>query len=798
MQVLSSTPQLTVYKSLPKQFILLQPTYLPPRSGGSYQQIVNPINYNIVYNYIADACKLGHPVALDFETRGIDPTLSNTDIIGMGLASERFSCYLHKPDDPDEFQYLMFSIFNDFPDTQWIAHNVYFDGLWALQHYGQQINWHACTFALYRHLATEGFDKQKWGLKDAMQDLLLWSSANTVELDAWLINNGHKNQSGNPLYGNMWRAPRDILGKYCNLDVEATYLLYTRILKPALNRFPGLIDYFYNSFMPHIIRHIQQKQYGILINRPQLEDTVAVMDCLLTEARYKFLSHPLVAPHVASHEALCMLQYMDKEPAKYLKKKLGKEPSIHKKKKPISQLEYDRLCSIYNVEHSESGEILLYEKGPRKYIGKIDKDRNLHPASVNWEKWRIKRDALLVVSKNWLNWEAKRLEIIEGKHPEFKFNIQSDHNVRWLMYDQKALGYNPIEFTNRGQPSVSSRVLPLYGEIGQLLIEYAGLEKERSYLTDYLNRLRNEERDTLHFGFSMPGTLTGRLSGKNPNIQQLPKNRRCMSLFVARRGRVFIDADWAALEPHVGAELSQDPNLLALYGPRAPSSQDIYLFWGAQVPGTIGDKIRNTGYDPFNPTKEAINKAKKECKAERSLMKLQILSDTYGSGIDKKRQIACNSGFNVSHEDIETIHNSLQEGKAGVLEYTNKLKQEWRENRGYIMSALGRPIGLHQKKLKDLWNSQCQTSGHDLHVIFVNRWLSPRLDQEFGSDGWMPIIWDFHDAFTIEVDEIQEQKAKEIINETVTEFNKWLGGTVLLKMVPTSGKDLATIKEVEE
>jgi hypothetical protein len=432
----------------------------------------------------------------------------------------------------------------------------------------------------------------------------------------------------------------------------------------------------------------------------------------------------------------------------------------------------------------------------RKYIGKIDKDRNFHPASANWEKWRVKRDAPLVISKNWLKWEEKRKEISDGRNPDYVFNIRSDDQLRWLLYDQ--LGYEPIEFTDGDLPSVSSKVLPIYGDIGKLLVEFNELEKEQSYMADYLERLEREGRDTLHPGFQLPGTLTGRISGKNPNLMQMPKTKRCMNIFISRPGYSFVDFDYAALEPHVGAELSGDRNLLALYGPGSPKHQDIYLFYGAQVPGEIGDTIRATGYDPFNPTKDTIDRAKKECKKLRGLMKGMILSDTYGSGVSKKQQILRNQGIDMPLARVQTVHDALQAAKDGVLRYTGELREEWRSTErngvGYIMSGVGTPIGLHKKKLKDLWNSQCQDTGHKILVMYANA-VGSALDAR-GIE-WYPVIQDWHDAITVEVRDEDIERTEQIMLDVAKQINERLGGTVPLKGVPEHGKTLTAVKQPE-
>jgi len=210
--------------------------------------------------------------------------------------------------------------------------------------------------------------------------------------------------------------------------------------------------------------------------------------------------------------------------------------------------------------------------------------------------------------------------------------------------------------------------------------------------------------------------------------------------------------------------------------------------------------IVRAGFDRDNPTKEGVNAAKSQCKSIRSLMKAMYLSDTYGSGVGKKHQILQKQGFDVPLEQVEAIHEALQSAKSGVLEYTNQLRREWTNNSrhgrasGWFYSGLGHPLGVHQKKLKDLWNSQCQNTGHAVLVLWLDI-LSDLLDRS--GIHWKPYIWDWHDAGTIEVPVARSKEAAELMELAVQLINEKLGGTVKLKGTPTSGLTLADVKEPE-
>lgn len=73
----------------------------------------------------------------------------------------------------------------------------------------------------------------------------------------------------------------------------------------------------------------------------------------------------------------------------------------------------------------------------------------------------------------------------------------------------------------------------------------------------------------LHGSFNQGGTLSGRLSSSDPNLQNLPSGgywgkaiKRC---FKPPPGKVMLGSDYNALEARVAALLTKDPNMLKVY-----------------------------------------------------------------------------------------------------------------------------------------------------------------------------------------------------------------------------------------
>src|SRR5690606_6157538 len=66
-----------------------------------------------------------------------------------------------------------------------------------------------------------------------------------------------------------------------------------------------------------------------------------------------------------------------------------------------------------------------------------------------------------------------------------------------------------------------------------------------------------------------PDTATGRVSSRNPNLQNIPirtdRGRRIRQAFVAGKGKVLVAADYSQMELRIAAHLSGDPEMIAAF-----------------------------------------------------------------------------------------------------------------------------------------------------------------------------------------------------------------------------------------
>lgn len=386
-------------------------------------------------------------------------------------------------------------------------------------------------------------------------------------------------------------------------------------------------------------------------------------------------------------------------------------------------------------------------------------------------------------SKRWAAWRDREAKVMEEKG----FNPNSKKQLRWIFFD--CLGMKPVSYTETGLPEVSKKTLPAFGEPGKLLAEYNKLVKRRGYVERMIERTARD--GILHPQFNTVGTVTLRLGGSGKlNLQQMPKVADFLMALKARPGMKLVQLDFAAVEPTVLAEFSQDKTLLALYGPNAPADQDIYLYVSAKIPA-LSANIRKY-YDPDKPTKEGIALAKKHCKVDRQIAKVVVLSAAYNAGPPKIHETLTLAGIDITLNQVRQIHRDYWRLFWGVKRFDETLKDLWAANKGWFPSVLGTPICVAEPLLKDAVNRFCQTSGHQILQLWI--YHIDRLRTERGIEMY-PWIVDFHDEGIWEVPEANAEAVAQLMTDALDATNAELDMGIKIKGDPMIADNLAEIKD---
>jgi DNA polymerase-1 len=163
------------------------------------------------------------------------------------------------------------------------------------------------------------------------------------------------------------------------------------------------------------------------------------------------------------------------------------------------------------------------------------------------------------------------------KFGDVAFNPNSGPQLQRLLYEQ--MGLPVLDYTDTKQPATGADTLekllnhtdvPQYRELLDSLISYGKVSKILStFIPAFEEGIYKQGELWLHGSFIIGGTVSGRLSSKDPNLQNLPANstygKLIKSCFVAPDGWIFAGADFNSLEDYISALTTKDPNKLAVY-----------------------------------------------------------------------------------------------------------------------------------------------------------------------------------------------------------------------------------------
>ncbi|TYB31203.1 MAG: DNA polymerase I, partial [Candidatus Mcinerneyibacterium aminivorans] len=128
--------------------------------------------------------------------------------------------------------------------------------------------------------------------------------------------------------------------------------------------------------------------------------------------------------------------------------------------------------------------------------------------------------------------------------------------------------------------------------IAQKILDYREAHKIYStYVKPYMNYLDEEQR--LYTYFDYCGTSTGRLSSKDPNLQNIPVKgewgNKMRKLFIPREGYKIMSADYSQMELRLLAQFSEDETLNEIF----EDDRDIHTETAIHLFGMSDKRTRN-------------------------------------------------------------------------------------------------------------------------------------------------------------------------------------------------------------
>lgn len=172
-----------------------------------------------------------------------------------------------------------------------------------------------------------------------------------------------------------------------------------------------------------------------------------------------------------------------------------------------------------------------------------------------------------------------------------EFNVASPKQLQAILFDKLKL--RVVKRTKTG-PSTDADVLAELSsehELPAKILEYRELAKLLSTYVDALPTYIDPVTKRVHGTFSQTGAATGRLSSRDPNLQNIPirteLSREIRKAFVAAAGKVLMSADYSQIELRLFAHASGDANMIAAFH----SGHDIHTATAAKILGIPMEQV---------------------------------------------------------------------------------------------------------------------------------------------------------------------------------------------------------------
>lgn len=150
-------------------------------------------------------------------------------------------------------------------------------------------------------------------------------------------------------------------------------------------------------------------------------------------------------------------------------------------------------------------------------------------------------------------YSQERVKLGETLKQYKDINWNSTKQLQEYLFDELKLPV--VNYTAKGAPSTGVAELKELAdkhEVIPLLLKHREVEKAMAFLQSWKDEaiLHNDGYYYLHSNFNLHGTVTGRTSSSDVNLQQIPRNKKLKSLFTADHipGWQMVCLDYSQLE----------------------------------------------------------------------------------------------------------------------------------------------------------------------------------------------------------------------------------------------------------
>ena len=342
---------------------------------------------------------------------------------------------------------------------------------------------------------------------------------------------------------------------------------------------------------------------------------------------------------------------------------------------------FEAVCEEYALPVSHKGYALaqvyeklsarLAEEGMEKLYREVELPLVSVLYSMEREGFKIDRAALEEMGAQY-SAELKNLEACVHLLAGEDFNLNSPQQLGKVLFEK--LGLKHAKKTKTGYSTSAEVLEELAGEheIVPLILRYRQIQKLYSTYIEGFKPLIEPKTGLVHTSFNQLVTTTGRLSSKEPNLQNIPVRdelgKEIRRFFIPRdKEHILVGADYSQIELRLLAHFSGCPALIKAYNERA----DIHTETAATVFGVKREEVT----PQMRRSAKAVN--------------FGIIYGISEFGLAKNLKISTAQ----AREYIRTYFEKYPE----VKEYMDK-NVEFAKEHGYVSTLLGRKRYIRELK----------------------------------------------------------------------------------------------------
>jgi DNA polymerase-1 len=278
-----------------------------------------------------------------------------------------------------------------------------------------------------------------------------------------------------------------------------------------------------------------------------------------------------------------------------------------------------------------------------------------------------------------------------------------------------------------------------------LVLEQRELSKLKSTYVDALPMAVDPNNGRVHTSYGQTGSVTGRISSNNPNLQNIPirteMGRRVRNGFIADDGNVLLSVDYSQVELRLVALMAGDEAMLNAFR----AGQDIHVTTAAAI---------------YNlPVSDVTKEMRRHAKA----INFGLIYGMSAFGLTRTTDLTLGEAENF----VKTYFTRFP-GIKRYLDETRKLAAQ----QGYVTTLLGRRryfpalkglmnVQLRNREEREAINAPIQGTAADIMKLAMLR--VPSALQQAGLKGQM--LLQVHDEIVIECPQSELQETARIVQQ---------------------------------